>query len=394
MAEHLKVLDCDRKAILLLPPAALKLWLCYWMNEDEENESYLSLGELEDQMDMRMSRRSIITWTKWLLDKGWLVEIPGKTAADKFLQRGKPATRGAYQIKVFRVDDPTKCKDCTGANSALVQIAHKVSGSRSSSKSKSFSGSESGSGYESDSDLLAVKSEKAVGPVLETENQTPETNGNTKTKSKTCPDCGLPWSRDKNHVCPDPNNPFLESPMPKSDDPDFDDSWKPPNLDQSIMGEKMEFADKYYQPPVFTDDWRPKERKGVEARQDGETPQETVESTAGEGKSKATPTTAPLASAPHSADPPKCGGCGGTMPCRDEWCYCYEPAEVTPAKTTKSTAGDGKPTPTPTAAPWPKPPAAAPPRCQQCGESDDFCSCPYTSVRQTNEGKAKTASNA
>jgi len=51
----------------------------------------------------------------------------------------------------------------------------------------------------------------------------------------------------------------------------------------------------------------------------------------------------PVAPSPRSASPPriwpsvpsapatkKCEGCGGTAPCRDESCYCYEPSEVDP----------------------------------------------------------------
>jgi hypothetical protein len=54
---------------------------------------------------------------------------------------------------------------------------------------------------------------------------------------------------------------------------------------------------------------------------------------------KPTPTATLFASSPHSAAPPraaqsappsplpakKCPGCGGREPCRDKWCYCYEP---------------------------------------------------------------------
>jgi hypothetical protein len=63
----------------------------------------------------------------------------------------------------------------------------------------------------------------------------------------------------------------------------------------------------------------------------------------GVAQAKPTPTATPLAPAPHSASPPRmspsapsapatkrCAGCGGPVPCRDEWCYCYEPAEVNP----------------------------------------------------------------
>jgi hypothetical protein len=132
MSDRLKILDCNRKAILALPSPALHLWMCYYMNEDDAQESYMSLDEMESQVDARISRRTIITWTQWLVSKGWLVDT-GRTAADKFIQRGKTATRGAYQIRVYRVDDPTKgisqqlseispvqnlhqCGSCTSAN--------------------------------------------------------------------------------------------------------------------------------------------------------------------------------------------------------------------------------------------------------------------------------------
>jgi hypothetical protein len=184
VSDRLKILDCNRKAILGLPSAALHLWLCYYMNEDEENESYLSLDEVETQIDSRMGRRSIIKWTQWLVRKGWLVDTE-KTAAQKYIQRGRPATAGAYQIKTYRADDPTNAKVAQGetdvsqqtvssAKSAPVQPAHKVYGSSSGSCSPSCSPSGSRSGYKSDSDYPAGKA------LDETEVQT----GNRETGSQ------------------------------------------------------------------------------------------------------------------------------------------------------------------------------------------------------------------
>jgi hypothetical protein len=132
MKDRLKLLDCNRKAILSLPPAALQLWLCYYMNEDDEQESYMALAEIETQM--AMGRRSIIKWTKWLVRHGWLRVVPEKSAADKWEARGVEPTPGAYQVRVYRVDDPVKAKfteNLTGAEVSAVQPAPKVSDSGS-----------------------------------------------------------------------------------------------------------------------------------------------------------------------------------------------------------------------------------------------------------------------
>jgi hypothetical protein len=198
MQDRLKILDCSRKNVLSLPDAAFHLWFCYYMNEDGERESFMSLDTIEEQMDMRMSRRSIITWTKWLLARGWLVDT-GKTAADKWLALGKIPTRGAYQIRVYRADDPTSANSApvntpenvenfTSANSAPVQIAHKVY--------LYDSGSGLGSGSTSLSTSVRVTPLRGLDdPNL----LKPEPKPQTKTKTKTngsrslAPD-GSPWT--------------------------------------------------------------------------------------------------------------------------------------------------------------------------------------------------------
>ena len=79
MSDRLTVLDCSRKAILALPNAAFKLWMCYWMNEDDEQESFVSQPEIRIQTTMGIT--SIVHWTQWLVRHGWLVPT-GKTAYD------------------------------------------------------------------------------------------------------------------------------------------------------------------------------------------------------------------------------------------------------------------------------------------------------------------------
>jgi hypothetical protein len=124
-------------------------------------------------------------------------------------------------------------------------------------------------------------------------NREPKTE-NPKPKVKTCPKCDLPWSRDKGHVCPDPlNDPddeFLDRPMPKSDDPDFadyGDEKLPLNEDRS----------------VFMDGWRPRGSAGMQQnRVDQAASQKTAESAVEE--KTATPTATRLARPPRSEDPP------------------------------------------------------------------------------------------
>jgi hypothetical protein len=204
MNERLVILDKNRKAILTLPDAALKLWMCYWMNEDDMQESYLSIDEIEQQMDLTMRRRSIITWTDWLVSHGWLIEVPGKTAADKWIARGKPATRGAHQIKVYRVDDPTSAKvapvknpsneeNFTSANSAPVQVAHKVSGSGFGSGSSSDSTTATRSYSETGSSSSSCAFGAADAPPNEEAKSEPKSS-NRKPK----PPAGFDsWSLDK-----------------------------------------------------------------------------------------------------------------------------------------------------------------------------------------------------
>jgi hypothetical protein len=107
MQDRLKILDCNRKNILGLPDGALKLWLTYYMNEDDDNESWISIPEIEAQTGM--GRTSIVKWTAFLRKNKWLIDT-GKTAADKLLARGRMPSSNARQVKVFRVDDPTSSK--------------------------------------------------------------------------------------------------------------------------------------------------------------------------------------------------------------------------------------------------------------------------------------------
>jgi len=78
--DRITILDKNRKAFLTLPVEALKLWMTYWMNEDEEQESFMSQGEIATQNGQGLT--TISKWTAYLVGQGWLVDT-GKTAYDK-----------------------------------------------------------------------------------------------------------------------------------------------------------------------------------------------------------------------------------------------------------------------------------------------------------------------
>jgi hypothetical protein len=102
MAEPIyKVLDCQRKGILGLPSGAVHLWLAYWMNESEDNESYLSTRTLAAITNT--DRNTVMKWQRYLLANGWL-KLTGGSAADKY----DNPTRGASKVLTMRVDDPLK----------------------------------------------------------------------------------------------------------------------------------------------------------------------------------------------------------------------------------------------------------------------------------------------
>jgi hypothetical protein len=105
--DSMKMLDGRRKAVLLLPNAAFKLWVCHWMAEDAKRESWLSIDSITEQTGM--SESTIVRATKLLVKDGWLVDT-GRRAADKWLAIGKTPTSFSYQVHVYRVEDPTTVK--------------------------------------------------------------------------------------------------------------------------------------------------------------------------------------------------------------------------------------------------------------------------------------------
>ena len=176
---------------------------------------------------------------------------------------------------------------------------------------------------------VAVSTSKEVE---QTENREPRTvepkpKPTPHGQRKSCPECGEPFQRDVNH--------FLTCRYAKGRS-ELDEYLGDmlPRPSQDSMGEKIEFEewDDEDGMPLFPLGQKPNGRKAEEARQrvDAER-QEEIESILAEGRARTT--AAPFAHSPGSAVPPqaqaggakRCAGCGGREPCRDKWCYAYEP---------------------------------------------------------------------
>jgi hypothetical protein len=176
MRDRLKILDCNRKGILGLPDGALKVWMTRYMMEDDEQESWLSLPEVEAITSQ--AHATNVKWHKHLVAHGWLVDT-GKTAYDKLLALGKTPSANSKQVKVYRVDDPTSSKISPSS-----KIEHKVYSYGSGSRSSSLSGSESHS--------QDWPTSTSVNLRLPVSNSVVEPKPQTKTNSSLAPD-GSSW---------------------------------------------------------------------------------------------------------------------------------------------------------------------------------------------------------
>jgi len=188
MRDRLKILDCNRKNVLGLPANAFKLWFCYYMNEDDEQESFMSYAEIEAQTGM--GKTSVQKWNHFLEKHGWIVDA-GKTAYDKWLALDKVPTPDSKRITCWRVDDPTVHRKETD------QSVKKQLTSPSESDHKVYSygsglGSSSSSGYRQQyGDWPTSTSVSHGGP-----DSTPlvEPKPQTKTNGSLAPD-GTSWSK-------------------------------------------------------------------------------------------------------------------------------------------------------------------------------------------------------
>ena len=188
----------------------------------------------------------------------------------------------------------------------------------------SFFSSSSAAEYESkSSDQQPTRKSKEGGQTENREPRTVEPKPAPHGQRKSCPDCGEPLQRDVNH--------FLECKTAKGRS-ELDEFLgdMPPRPSKDSMGELMDFDDDddYDDTPLFPFGQTPNGEKAEGAKQRVDTVgQKPVPSNMAEGRATATPTTShgrpPVAPAPPRAK--RCQGCGGREPCRDKWCYAYEP---------------------------------------------------------------------
>jgi hypothetical protein len=123
---------------------------------------------------------------------------------------------------------------------------------------------------------------------------------NGERKGKVCPKCKEPWSRDRNHVCS-----MVNSSAPTMDEfGDMrDEGWEPSGLRSGVRG------------------LEPSKRVETVGQKNGE-------SIVQEERTTATPAAfahPPVAPVPPQETRKKCHGCKGWEPCRNKWCYAYEP---------------------------------------------------------------------
>lgn len=132
--KRFKLLDTERKGLLKLKGSLLQIWLAQYLNENDDQESWLSIKALMELTGL--SEHTVIEARKKLTKDGWARCHAGKTAAQKY---EKP-TRGAHKVSVYSVDDPSaKNADAKTAPANVIppKNADKVSGSGSSSGSNS-----------------------------------------------------------------------------------------------------------------------------------------------------------------------------------------------------------------------------------------------------------------
>jgi hypothetical protein len=307
----IKLLDPTRKGLLKLPASALKIWMCHWMHENLNDESWPSIETIVEETDL--SWNTVVTWRSWLLRNSWL---------EKVGEVQPRMEKGRWAVPVLTVKD--------GSNSTGTQMTDTQSlGNRKNDRTQNLgiegsiglgSGSsslpfDSCSGRAASPPPLAGESKEGNKPrTLEprstaTPTPTPthghRQNGNGEDQ-KFCPKCKEPWFRDKNHRC---------KPKPLAhefDEDDFDDSYEPRSLDPDFGGERIEVMEDGSHGPIG------RKQSGM----DQAASQKTAESIVGEGRP--TPRTAPVYDAPVPPPPNdglSCPLCGKPKEeCFDDFC--------------------------------------------------------------------------
>jgi hypothetical protein len=336
-----------------------RLVLYGWASQLEEGNDTLYCSKETVAEAIGVSDDTVLRRTQALVDGGWLIDT-GEQKQWKFGWTpvrivNVPVIVGLVEAQCRKL---RRVADCTPPqNAAQGSGCSGLSGFRSSGLSGSPSFFPSGG--------TATPTTTGVPPVVvtapvkteeEPENLTPRTckpenleptptpvstviaNGGNAVRA--CPRCKEPWSRDRNHICKvmDKRSPLDDrmddpmyispldkrSPLVNWDEDDFPVHYGegkniPTNPDGSIDLSRWDYGQKDFGK-------EPMAKKAEGARQSGE----AVGQKGGEGifeEGRTTATAAPLHDSPRSAAPPRkrCSACGGVEPCRDKWCYAYEP---------------------------------------------------------------------
>jgi biotin operon repressor len=86
------------RLVVISHPVQVHLWFCFYMNENEGRESFLSQETIEAQTGM--SKNTIWKWQRYLLKCGWLVDT-GAKAADQYKKPTRiPPLDGGWRMWV------------------------------------------------------------------------------------------------------------------------------------------------------------------------------------------------------------------------------------------------------------------------------------------------------
>jgi hypothetical protein len=292
-----------------------RLVLMGWAEQvaDDADVAYCSKTTVGNFLGLSLD--TIKRRTQALVIGGWMVDTGERK------QWEPDCWTPVYRINLEKLADlDFGGANCTGesggANKAGVQIAPQGSnsGSRSSSLTYSLALSRATA-----TDLRSVvrQSKEGLSQKPKTQNLKPK----TPVKNKTCPKCGVPWSRDKGHFC-------MENPTPigdELDDDGLDDSYEPRSLDPDSVEARIEVMEDGLQAHIG--------RKQGNIEQAAS--QKTAESSPEEGRATARPKTLHAAPVPPPpTDGCICPLCGDPKEYFDDSCaLCYRKQWPTSART-------------------------------------------------------------
>lgn len=250
-----------------------KVVLMGWAEQVEEGSDKAYASKVTVADFLQVSLNTVKRRTKALLRAGWLVDTGEIKAWEA------DCLTPVYRINVEKIMECEIRQSKLSRRSNWTAAQNEPQGSRSSSRSPSSPPTNATA-----ADLRSV----VMSDTSKDERQTENPRTNPKTKIRTCPKCGVPWTRDKAHFC-------MAKPKPidhEFDEDDFDDSHAARSLDPDLGGERIEVMEDGSHGPIG--------RK--QGSMDQAALQKTVETIVREGRP--TPRAAPLHDPPGSATPP------------------------------------------------------------------------------------------